>query len=421
MHAKRRQLNDLTGQTFGLLTVQGQVERKPGQYLYNWICKCACGSIRSVRKTHLLLGKTKSCGCLSEKANDLTGRKFGMLIANARSIRKGKNRQSYWECNCDCGSVCTVAHSQLVNGSTKSCGCLRKLNARNRFSTHGKSKTRVHHLWSGMLARCNNPNQDNYCRYGARGISVCQRWHQFEAFLADMGEPPPGASLDRIDNDGNYEPGNVKWSTKHEQERNKRTNRWIEYNGERHVLADWARLIGIGDTTLRDRLDHGWTIEAALTTPALGSGHSKLGRESKTSQAKKNRQWKSDLQAYSIWHDMIKRCIKPKAKNYHDYGGRGIKVCERWLLFDNFYADMGDPPMGLSLNRIDNDGDYCPDNCRWSTAAEQNRNRRGNHWVEHNGKRMVLSDWSVESGVNRAVLLKRLQEGQSPAEALCGS
>ena len=119
-----------------------------------------------------------------------------------------------------------------------------------------------------MIRRCENPKAKNFPRYGGRGITVCERWRtSFEAFLSDMGSRPEGKTLDRIDNEGNYEPSNCRWATASEQQRNMRSNQWVEFNGERMIVTDWARRLGISHGTLRHRLARGWSVELAFTTP----------------------------------------------------------------------------------------------------------------------------------------------------------
>jgi hypothetical protein len=130
---------------------------------------------------------------------------------------------------------------------------------------------REYKIWASMKQRCLNPNQKGYLNYGGRGVRVCTRWcDSFEAFLADLGRrPSPRHQLDRIDNDGDYEPGNVRWALRAVQNRNRRGNRWIEFNGERRVLKDWADLLGMRPGMLRKRLELGWSVERALATPRL--------------------------------------------------------------------------------------------------------------------------------------------------------
>jgi hypothetical protein len=127
-----------------------------------------------------------------------------------------------------------------------------------RRARHGMYKTRVHQLWRGMLNRCRNEKSASYARYGARGISVCERWLVFENFYADMGNPPDGMSLDRIDNSGNYSPDNCRWATPTVQQNNTRSNRVITYDGKTQTVAQWARELGIREHVIRYRARKGW-------------------------------------------------------------------------------------------------------------------------------------------------------------------
>jgi hypothetical protein len=123
-----------------------------------------------------------------------------------------------------------------------------------------------------MIQRCTNPNNPRYARYGGRGIAVCERWRSFESFLQDMGPRPEGKTLDRVNVDGDYEPGNCRWATPAEQNRNMKRNRVLEWNGRSLCVCDWAKQLGISPITLRSRLRLGWTVEQALTIkPSLGN------------------------------------------------------------------------------------------------------------------------------------------------------
>jgi hypothetical protein len=122
-------------------------------------------------------------------------------------------------------------------------------------------------VWASMIQRCTNPATKGYASYGARGIRVCTAWVAFGAFLRDVGPRPAGTTLDRIDGGGHYEPGNVRWATPKQQRDNAGNTHWVEFNGRRRTRADWARAIGLTYTALRQRLDSGWPVEAALTLP----------------------------------------------------------------------------------------------------------------------------------------------------------
>jgi hypothetical protein len=135
--------------------------------------------------------------------------------------------------------------------------------------SHGKYGTRVYMAWGAMMQRCHNPNNPSFDGYGRRGITVCQAWHRFEAFYADVGDPPLGMELERINNDRGYEPGNVKWATRKQQVRNTRQNRLITYSGKTLCLSDWSNETGISRDTLAGRYRTGWPIERMLTEPAV--------------------------------------------------------------------------------------------------------------------------------------------------------
>lgn len=204
---------------------------------------------------------------------DISGQKFNSWLVIGHSGGK------YWRCRCECGNERPVHKYRLVKGLSKSCGCRRGELISARIKTHGLSRSKVFAAWSSMLRRCLNPNAENYPRYGGRGITVCADWaNSFENFFADMGHPPEGMSLDRKDNDGNYEPDNCRWATAEEQARNRSNRRLITYDGRCQSLGEWAKELEIGRETLRRRLEKGWSVEDTIGRPLYVKGVPRLGR-----------------------------------------------------------------------------------------------------------------------------------------------
>lgn len=202
-------------------------------------------------------------------AENIIGQTFNMLTVIRRApSRRGK---TVWECICSCGAIKEIRANSLLRGKTKSCGCLHHANHGGTKPTHGhtvnNSATKTYTAWLNMKGRCDNPQDNRWYRYGGRGITVAPEMRSFEGFLKVIGECPPGLTLDRIDNNGNYEAGNVRWVDRTTQMRNMSTTRWITFQGRTLSMAEWSDITGIGYTTIKQRLKYGWPAERALTEP----------------------------------------------------------------------------------------------------------------------------------------------------------
>lgn len=258
---------------------------------------------------------------------------------------------------------------EFTSGTAKPCRAMRPLTHSLDLSKEGlvmnasqgprrDNRTPEYVAWQNMRQRAKQ-----------RGITVCERWDSFENFLADMGERPEGLTLSRIGNVGDYKPGNCRWAT---------------------VASRWAAVHG----------------------PDCDCGYCRHQGKRTHGDARKSPE-------YLAWQNMRARCNRPSHPSYAAYGGRGIKVCERWDDYANFLADMGRRPgPGYSIERKDNNGPYSPENCRWATEPEQRRNTRKTRVLTFNGKTQCLTDWAAEIGISLDGLRARLQAGMSAEEAL---
>ncbi len=184
--------------------------------------------------------------------------------------RSGKTRK-VCQCKCTCGNSTIVDPANLRTGNTKSCGCYRSEETSARLRMYTPQQLAIKHIWNGMNARCNNPNNSCYHLYGGRGIRVCDRWADFMTFYKDFGQfrPSKKHSIDRIDVNGNYCPANCRWATAKAQSVNTRRNRMITFRNETLCISDWAAKLGFSHAAIDNRLRRGWSIEKALTTPTL--------------------------------------------------------------------------------------------------------------------------------------------------------
>ncbi len=204
---------------------------------------------------------------------DISGQRFGRLVAIKISHRDRDS--TFWLCKCDCGKEYTAKIGNLRACRVKSCGCYNRDVHSEMLTVHGMCKggnmPAWLRCWDAMIDRCYRPGASGYKRYGGRGIGVCDRWRGPEGpknFIADMGDrPSPLHSIDRKDNNGNYEPGNCRWATKLEQAQNRRSSVMLTFDGRTQCMSEWSRELGMNRMGIQGRLDSGWSIERALSTP----------------------------------------------------------------------------------------------------------------------------------------------------------
>ena len=199
---------------------------------------------------------------MARRMEFLSGKKFGRLTVEKFEYC-GPNGHAYWRCKCDCGNYKVVRASHLKSGNVISCGC-----AQTR-KTHGGTNSRIYPIWNNMKQRCSNPNSIEFHLYGGRGIAVCEEWrNSFKHFRdwAFSNGYRDDLTIDRKDNNGPYCPENCRWATMREQANNTRRTRFLTYNGETHSVSEWARILGINQSTLNMRLNkYNWSVEDALS------------------------------------------------------------------------------------------------------------------------------------------------------------
>lgn len=203
---------------------------------------------------------------MSKRYAIAAGQRFGRLVAVSPTTIYGRGG---WLVRCDCG-VEKAMQTSMLGGRRTSCGCLAADLLRARMTTHGATGSPEHMSWASMLSRCHGASSEkNAAHYRDRGITVCERWRtSFANFLEDMGRRPSGTTLDRVDNDRGYEPGNCRWATPKEQARNRRTSRILEVDGVRRTLAEWSEASGLSQHLIERRINLlGWAVGRAVTEP----------------------------------------------------------------------------------------------------------------------------------------------------------
>jgi hypothetical protein len=417
---------NLLGKKFGKLTVIEEAEPRiyeSGHRRNMWKCQCECGNITIVPVDKLTGGHTQSCGCLHRK-------------------KVGEN-----------------------NKKTK--------------TKHGLSKSRIHNIWRGMNYRCNNEDGLYFKDYGGRGIKICDEWANsntdgfinFYNWAINNGYSDE-LSIDRIDVNGNYEPSNCRWATLKEQANNKRSTITLTVDGITHSISEWSELTGINKDTIETRKRLGWSDKEAVSKDTQNYNKKKdltglkFGKLTVIEEVaphtepngRKSRRWKCKCECgnetvvfgyalikghtkscgclhkkhgmrhdriYKIWVNMNQRCNNENNSSYKDYGGRGIHVCNEWLNtnedgFTNFYnwSINNGYSDKLTIDRINSDNNYEPNNCRWATIKEQSNNRRTNTYITIDGVTHTISEWSEITGVNQHVISTRRRRGWSDRDAV---
>lgn len=252
---------DITGKKFGRLTPIKKVGKKGSNNI--WECLCDCGNIKQIMCTSLILGNTKSCGCLIKEARinkreEMAGKTFGNIIVLNNLPRKNGKSHVWGKCICGVEKIFKTDH--LKSGATQSCGCIGAKNRALSKIKHNLSGNKLYFVWASMMVRCYKKTFPDYHNYGGRGIKVCEEWMTVENFISDMQEGyAKGLQLDRIDNNSDYSKMNCKWSTRKENNRNKRNNVMIEIDGIILTMVEWSEKENIKYSTIRNRKRRGLT------------------------------------------------------------------------------------------------------------------------------------------------------------------
>ncbi len=313
--------------------------------------------------------------------------KFNNLTVISYYGRRRKNNgyyQYYWLCECDCDekNIKITSSQSLIEGTTKSCGCERLKNLKNRCITHGMSDSREYCIWKHIIQRCYNENCPEYKNYGGRGIVMCDEWKvSFANFFDDMGECPPDKwSIDRIDVNGNYLKTNCRWADFIEQNNNTRTNKYLEYNGKRLTYAQWAREIGVNEVTIRNRISYGWTIEEILSKPKNGQ----------------NIEYNGESHTLIEWA----KILDINVNNLY------YRIKRGWTIFETLSTPIR-KPTDKRKKRL--------------TVKKVNSKPFNQKLPKFNGWSFTISEWAKRLGVTYSIINHRLKKGWSLEKTLTTS
>lgn len=314
---------------------------------------------------------------------------------------------------------------------------------RRQYENHGQSRTPLYRRWQGMRARCENESDPRYDRYGRRGIKVCERWQSYVNFAADMGPTfREELTIDRIDVDGDYEPGNCRWATDEEQQNNRSDNRHLTAFGQTMTLARWCRILELTPTTVIKRLNTGMDVEDALNYGASPDALVSLGVVPLPLMCRKWLHELTDDNVY-LWrgYRICRACRRENAVRFQSgkkdrrhedpligrwetvvrhARERDVPIRPEWReSFEAFAQDMrpGFSP-GLVLVRRDATGPYSPSNCEWATPKGSSRRRRSSNVIEWRGRSACLAEWEELVGVAAPTIRARLKRGWGIERAL---
>jgi len=401
---------------------------KNDHYQKFWLCKCSCGHESILEQSRLANGRSTCCkDCANARRRlhppILIGAKYGKWLV----LCPDPENKHYVFAKCECKKTHRINKQSLIYGESTQChSCAGKLTA-TKHGHNCKGKTSPEYrAWRNAKNRVCNTNFKGYARYGGRGIKMCTRWlNSFEYFLQDVGiKPSPNHSLERINNDGNYEPNNVKWALPIEQNHNRGLS--TKLDGQYIDIKKLATELNIHPRTIKNliykadfclneirdfsnmthyqKIEMGKSIKnnAPLTFTELTKVKSPV-----LPSPKRHPLW-------CTWHSMKQRCNNPKNKDYKNYGGRGIKVCTEWQTFDDFLKSIlnsiGHKQSPIhQLDRIDNNKNYEPNNVRWATKQQQARNK--NTTIFLNGAGISAEELSARYNIYRRTVIKLIRLG----------
>lgn len=380
-------------------------------------CRCDCGISEKVEQARLNRGdatKCRDCANANRKKHKPVevGGKYGKW-----AVVKILNK-NYCFCRCSCGNEKEILSSSLIRGDSLQCkSCARREGAIKHGHTIKGKVTPEYQAWCNMKNRILNPNVKEYINYGGRGIKICERWLIFDNFLADVDlRPSSQYSLDRIDNEGDYEPRNVHWTKKVEQVRNRRKS--FKVNGVYIDLKKLSSEISLKEKTIKSLFGCNYTLDDIKELKGLSHYQkSMLGKSIKSGSPLPSKELKQIFPSntskkhplYYTYSSIKQRCCNANCKDYKNYGAKGIVLCEEWSTFEKFLngiiVAIGEKPSPkYCLDRISNEGNYEPNNVRWATNTEQSRNKTTSTYID--GKGVSAKEVAQKFGLSADLIIE---------------